>query len=225
MRRQVSGRSKPFNELLKEYKKEKPDKLDADNVNKKTRKLIKKSESLPSPQIETKNESIIGPVFVDPVIRPQKLNLNNLNLQYVKHHPRPSAVTSYNARLTDGGGYTLWNRRQDNLRLILSKTFLESEKFTQKNTTNSIPMGSDNSLKRAFPFTSLIKTSSLSQVDSIHKLNEFLIDGDIFQNDEEEVETNKVAKLSDKNEKSLGSPSSSSSTSSMSQYVAQNSLK
>lgn len=197
-------------------------------TNKKSRRLIKKCDSAPSPKVEIKNESMLGPVFaapvfVDPVIRPQKLNLNNLNLQYVKHHPRPSAVTSYNARLTDGGGYTLWNRRQDNLRLILSKTFIETEKFSQKNTTTSIPMGSDNGLKRAFPFTSLIKSSSLSQVDSIHKLNEFLIDGDIFQNDEEEAETNKMAKLTDKTEKSLGSPSSSSSTSSMSQFVAQSS--
>lgn len=57
----------------------------------------------------------------------QKLNLNNLSIQMVKHHPRPSAVTSFNARLTDnGGGFTLWDRRQDNLRLELSKTFLQN---------------------------------------------------------------------------------------------------
>lgn len=53
------------------------------------------------------------------------LNLNNLASQIVKHHPRPSAVSSFNARTIDyGGGFTLWSRRQDNLRLLLTKTFL-----------------------------------------------------------------------------------------------------
>ena len=62
------------------------------------------------------------------------LNINYLNKMLVKHHPRPSAVTSFNARLTDnGGGYTLWDRRQDNLRLILSNTFAQTESFLNKN--------------------------------------------------------------------------------------------
>ena len=53
-----------------------------------------------------------------------KLNLNYSNQMLVKHHPRPSAVTSFNARLTNqGGGYTLWNRKQDNLRFVLYNAF------------------------------------------------------------------------------------------------------
>jgi hypothetical protein len=63
-----------------------------------------------------------------------KLNLNYANVQLVKHHPRPSAVTTFNARLTDyGGGYALWNRRQDNLRHVLSQCFMQNEKFLRKN--------------------------------------------------------------------------------------------
>jgi hypothetical protein len=54
----------------------------------------------------------------------RSLHLNYSNQMLVKHHPRPSAVTSFNARLTNqGGGYTLWNRRQDNLRFALSNAF------------------------------------------------------------------------------------------------------
>ena len=63
-----------------------------------------------------------------------KLNLNFLNTMLVKHHPRPSAVTSFNARLTEnGGGYTLWNRRQDNLRLALTNAFSQTKNFLPKN--------------------------------------------------------------------------------------------
>lgn len=66
-------------------------------------------------------------------------NLNSLNLNFSnsmlsKHHPRPSAVTSFNARLTDnGGGHTLWNRKQDNLRLILSNAFSQTSNFLDRN--------------------------------------------------------------------------------------------
>ena len=64
----------------------------------------------------------------------QQLNLNYLNKMLVKHHPRPSAVTSFNSRMTDnGGGYTLWDRRQDNLRLMLSNAFSQTENFLNKN--------------------------------------------------------------------------------------------
>ncbi|CAF1051945.1 unnamed protein product [Brachionus calyciflorus] len=286
LRRQVSGRSKPFNELLKEYKKEKPVpntleiKPEIETLNKtptsiqKQRRPFRKSDSSPSPliqsspKLETKLEPnpilvpISQPVFPRTTVYPepsfqlpgiisdfkapiqlpgQKINLNNLHLQFVKHHPRPSAVTSYNARLTDGGGYTLWNRRQDNLRLILSKTFIETEKyinnrnqdFLAPSNTTTIPMGPNNSsLKRSFPFTSLIKSSSLSQVDTIHKLNDYLIDGDIFQDDEEDTDAAKFAKLNDNNEKTMissslsPSPSSSSSNSSSlshQQFLAQSS--
>ena len=63
-----------------------------------------------------------------------KLNLNFSNSMLAKHHPRPSAVTSFNARLTDsGGGYTLWNRKQDNLRLILSNAFSQTSNYLDKN--------------------------------------------------------------------------------------------
>jgi hypothetical protein len=66
----------------------------------------------------------------------QHLNLNYLNKMLVKHHPRPSAVSSFNARLTDnGGGYTMWDRRQDNLRLLLSNAFSQTENFLDKNVS------------------------------------------------------------------------------------------
>ncbi len=80
----------------------------------------------------------------------KQLNLNYLNKMLVKHHPRPSAVTTFNARLTEnGGGYTLWNRRQDNARLILSNTFSQTENFLQKNrsfTSNPNPGSNSNSI-------------------------------------------------------------------------------
>ncbi len=54
----------------------------------------------------------------------------------VNHHPRPSAVSSFNARLTDnGGGYTMWDRRQDNLRLLLSRAFSQTDNFLNKNVS------------------------------------------------------------------------------------------
>jgi hypothetical protein len=63
-----------------------------------------------------------------------KLNLNYASVQVVKHHPRPSAVTTFNARLTDhGGGYALWNRRQDNLRHVMSQCIMQNDKFLRKN--------------------------------------------------------------------------------------------
>jgi hypothetical protein len=70
-----------------------------------------------------------------------KLNLNYANQMVVKHHPRPSAVSSFNARLTNnGGGYTLWNRRQDNLRLLLTNAFSQSESFLPKNRSFTQPI-------------------------------------------------------------------------------------
>ncbi len=69
-----------------------------------------------------------------------KLNLNHSSSMLVKHHPRPSAVTSFNARLTDnGGGYTLWNRRQDNLRCVLTSAFNSSELFLKSNRNYTMP--------------------------------------------------------------------------------------
>lgn len=69
-----------------------------------------------------------------------KLNLNHSSSMLVKHHPRPSAVTSFNARLTDnGGGYTLWNRRQDNLRCVLTNAFNSSELFLKSNRNYTMP--------------------------------------------------------------------------------------
>lgn len=66
----------------------------------------------------------------------QSLNLNYMNMQVVKHHPRPSGVTSFNARLTDyGGGYALWNRRQDNLRHVLTDCFMKNPKVLRKNAS------------------------------------------------------------------------------------------
>ena len=63
-----------------------------------------------------------------------KLNLNYMNIQLIKYHPRPSAVTTFNARLTDnGGGYALWNRRQDHIRHVLSQGFSRNEKLLRKN--------------------------------------------------------------------------------------------
>ena len=70
-----------------------------------------------------------------------KLNLNYANQMVVKHHPRPSAVSSFNARLTNnGGGYTLWNRRQDNLRLLLTNAFNQSESLLPKNRSFTQPI-------------------------------------------------------------------------------------
>lgn len=77
------------------------------------------------------------------------LNLNYMNRMLVKHHPRPSAVTSFNARLTEnGGGYTLWDRRQDNLRLLLTNTFNQTENFLGKNRsfTMTTETSTNNSL-------------------------------------------------------------------------------
>jgi len=69
-----------------------------------------------------------------------KLNLNHSSSMLVKHHPRPSAVTSFNARLTDnGGGYTLWNRRQDNLRCVLTNAFNSSELFSKSSRNYTMP--------------------------------------------------------------------------------------
>lgn len=71
-----------------------------------------------SPPPTTPN-SMTESYYFDSIL--SKLNLTN---NIVKHHPRPSAVTSFNARLTNnGGGYTLWNRRQDNLRHLLCNAF------------------------------------------------------------------------------------------------------
>lgn len=69
----------------------------------------------------------------------QQLNLNYLNKMLVKHHPRPSAITSFNGRITDnGGGYTLWDRKQDNLRLLLSNAFSQTENLLNKNVITNI---------------------------------------------------------------------------------------
>lgn len=73
-----------------------------------------------------------------------------MNKMLVKHHPRPSAVTSYNARLTDnGGGYTLWDRKQDNLRLLLSNAFNQTENFLDKNLSFTSGMNSNSEANSA----------------------------------------------------------------------------
>ena len=75
----------------------------------------------------------------------QHLNLNHMNKMLVKHHPRPSAVTSYNARLTDnGGGYTLWDRKQDNLRLFLSNAFNQTDNFMARNLSFTSGVANNN---------------------------------------------------------------------------------
>jgi hypothetical protein len=81
------------------------------------------SPSSPPPQSSSSSSSSTtlssDTYYFDSIL--SKINQTN---NIVKHHPRPSAVTSFNARLTNnGGGYTLWNRRQDNLRNLLCNAF------------------------------------------------------------------------------------------------------
>ena len=104
-------------------------------------------------------------------------NLNGLNLNFSssmlsKHHPRPSAVTSFNARLTDnGGGHTLWNRKQDNLRLILSNAFNQTGGFLDKNRCFT-PSGNSNSIETMTEssFVSLKNQSNASREEAGNSL-------------------------------------------------------
>jgi hypothetical protein len=78
--------------------------------------------NLLSPSSSSRSNMISESNYFDSIM--SRLNLNQFNQHIVKHHPRPSAVTSFNARLTNnGGGYAVWNRRQDNLRNLLCNAF------------------------------------------------------------------------------------------------------
>jgi hypothetical protein len=72
---------------------------------------------------------------LSPSLNADKPSLNTSNLNYLstmllKHHPRPSAVTSFNARLAShGGGYTLWNRKQDHMRHELLSSFQSNDQM------------------------------------------------------------------------------------------------
>ena len=97
------------------------------------------------------------------------INLNFSNAMLAKHHPRPSAVTSFNARLTDnGGGYTLWNRKQDNLRLILSNAFSQTNGFLPKNRcfTNN---NSNNNFNDSIP--SVVNELNNNHVNIAEEIN------------------------------------------------------
>lgn len=110
------------------------------NINKSTKNYNFLSSPCPSSNRPAQQQEQ-RPLHFDEIN--QHLNLNYMNKMLVKHHPRPSAVTSYNARLTDsGGGHTLWDRKQDNLRFLLSNAFNQTDNFLNKNL--SFTSGMDN---------------------------------------------------------------------------------
>lgn len=108
----------------------------------------------------------------EPYRNTDKLNLNYLNTMLIKHQPRPSAVTSYNARLTNqGGGFTVWNRRQDNLRYLLTSAFNSKSEhlFLPKNRTYTNPNTLIENTKTE-PVINPVTTSKNNNSKKVNKL-------------------------------------------------------